>query len=104
MIYEYININNPNLSFIHKAVGESAMTDKTIESCRWEEATSELFVTFTNTLSVDDKTILDGIVTNSIDNPYSPDITPTSFSLKATDDKNWDVKIDTDGIINTNLK
>ena len=103
MIYEF-SINNPNLSFIHKEVEASAMTDKTIESCRWEEETSELFVTFTNILSDDDKIILDGIVTNSIDNPYSPDITPTSFSLKAIDDKNWDVKIDTDGVINTNLQ
>ena len=103
MIYEF-SINNTNLSFIHKEVEASAMTDKTIESCRWDEATLKLFVSFTNELSADDKIILDGIVTNSNDNPYSPDITPTSFSLKATDDKNWDVKIDTDGIINTNLK
>jgi len=62
-VYHYEN--KPNslvLTYIHDEVTASAMTDKSIEYCRWDEDGAHLCVTFTNELSAGDKTILDGIV------------------------------------------
>lgn len=52
----------PDLAVIHTDVAASAMTDKTIEYCHWDELSAELYVMFTGTLSGGDITILDGIV------------------------------------------
>lgn len=66
MLYEYTNkITMPNLDQIHLDVAASAMTDKIIEWCRWDELTDVLKVTFTNELIAGDKTILDGIVVDN---------------------------------------
>jgi len=66
MLYEYTGkATMPNLDQIHLDVAASAMTDKTIEWCRWDEATEVLKVVFTNELIAGDKTILDAIVTNN---------------------------------------
>jgi len=63
MLYEYTDKTSmPNLDQIHLDVAASEMTDKTIEWCRWDEATEILKTVFTNELIVGDKTILDGIV------------------------------------------
>ena len=66
MLYEYTDKTNmPNLDQIHLDVASSAMTDKTIEWCRWDELTDILKVVFTTTLIAGDKTILDGIVVDN---------------------------------------
>lgn len=63
MEYTYNNkVTSPNLDNIHVDVNSSSMSEKSIEWCRWDESTSILKVKFTNTLSVDDKIILDTIV------------------------------------------
>lgn len=66
MLYEYTGkVTMPNLDQIHLDVAASEMTDKTIEWCRWDEATGILKIVFTNTLSAPDKTILDNIVVDN---------------------------------------
>jgi len=63
MEYIYENkVTSPNLDQIHQDVTNSAMSDKSIEWCRWDEATQNLKVVFTNSLSAGDKDILDNIV------------------------------------------
>lgn len=75
-IYQYEEItNSPNLktsdaegvliSGIHYDVANSAMVDKAIVQCTWDEATAILIVEFENTLIAGDKTILDAIVSNN---------------------------------------
>ena len=67
MEYQYANGTvSPNLEGIHLDVSNSSMVDKGIEWCRWDESTQILRVVFTNELSVDDKSILDTIVSNNI--------------------------------------
>jgi len=62
MLYEYTKTQLPHLQYIHDEVAASAMTDKGIEWCNWEEDDQELKVNFTNTLSTEDEDILDSIV------------------------------------------
>ena len=65
--YEYPNKETtPNLSNIHVDIGTSAMTDKNIDFCRWDQDTEILQVVWDDALDAGDKTILDAIVvTNS---------------------------------------
>jgi hypothetical protein len=64
--YEYTNIADwPNLDGITSDVAASAMTDKSLEYCRWDEDDEILQVIFTNDLSAGDKSILDTIVANN---------------------------------------
>lgn len=64
--YKYENKNaSPNLDGIHLDVVASAMTDKNIEYCRWDEDIAELKVWWADSLSGGDKTILDTIVANN---------------------------------------
>jgi len=64
--YDYPNkITCPNMEGIHTDVAASAMADKAITGCRWDESDDILHVIFDNTLSGADKTILDGIVANN---------------------------------------
>ncbi len=63
--YEYTSITSINLTSIYLGVQESSMSDKSLEDCNWDEGTEILTVTFTNSLSAPDKTILDGIVADS---------------------------------------
>ena len=64
--YSYTNkTNKPDLDSIHLDVFNSAMTDKTIDWCKWHEKTQVLEVNFTNSLSAGDKNILDSIITNN---------------------------------------
>jgi len=61
--YKYDNKPTPqNLDKIHAEVATSAMTDKKIEWCRWDEETAILQVVWTDALGAADKAILDGIV------------------------------------------
>lgn len=63
MEYTYENkVTSPNLDQIHQEIANSAMSDKSIEWCRWDEASKNLKIVFTNSLSAGDKTILDDIV------------------------------------------
>jgi hypothetical protein len=63
MDYLYENIaTEPDLTGIHTDVEASAMTDKNIEGCRWDEEPETLLVVWQDELSAGDKTILDGIV------------------------------------------
>ena len=65
-IYEYQNKElSVNLTQIHLDVESSAMTDKTIEWCRWDESTTYLCVIFTNELTSEDKAILDQIIADN---------------------------------------
>lgn len=52
----------PNLPQIHTDVAASAMTNKNIQGCRWDDDVDVLKVFFDAALSGADKTILDGIV------------------------------------------
>ena len=63
--YEYTSITSIDLTKIYLGVQESSMSDKSIEQSNWDESTEILTVTFTNSLSAPDKTILDGIVADS---------------------------------------
>lgn len=76
MEYTYTNIDTkPDLSSfddddnaisgIHYDVENSEMTDKSIEYCVWYEDTEILKVTFTNSLSTSDKSILDTIINDN---------------------------------------
>ena len=64
-MYNYTSIQAVDIHQIHIDVAASAMTDKTIEWCRWDEDNTTLQVEFTNVLSGADKTKLDTIVTNN---------------------------------------
>jgi len=59
------------------------MTDKGIEWCRWNKLDDNLQIDFTNILSGDDKTILDGIVAACPEN--SDIVSETCFCLKISD-------------------
>ncbi len=58
--------DGPDLEQLHLDIDSSAMADKDITDCRWDEEAiepdEELNVTFDNTLSAGDKTILDGLI------------------------------------------
>jgi len=61
--YDYNGVATaPNLDGITDDVAASAMTDKNLEYCRWDQADEHLGVFWTGSLSGGDKTILDGIV------------------------------------------
>ena len=61
--YEYLDkITSPNLTGIHDDVIASAITDKNIEWCRWDEDIATLKVVWQDALSAEDKALLDGIV------------------------------------------
>jgi len=63
VIYEYPNKPQAqDLDAIHAAVAASAMVDKAIEFCRWDEDAAILQVVWADALDAADKTILDGIV------------------------------------------
>jgi len=65
MIYHFSKPGqvSPDLTALKEAVLASAMTDKGIDFCRWdEEPDGDLEVVFTNELGAGDKLILDGIV------------------------------------------
>lgn len=61
----------PNLIKLEGEIDSSAMTDKSIEWCRWDESSSELKLLFTNSLIAADKTILDGLV--AVHDPAYPE-------------------------------
>lgn len=82
MLYEYSKTQLPRLSQIHADVIASAMTDKSMEWCNWEEDEQKLKVNFTNTLIAEDKTILDGIVTAC---PGETNDIPGELSIKNGD-------------------
>ena len=54
-----------NIKIKNLDVESSAMTDKTIEWCRWDESTTYLCVIFTNELTSEDKAILDQIIADN---------------------------------------
>jgi len=63
VIYEYPNkAQEPNLNDIHTAVAASAMADKNIDYCRWDQDTELLQVCWQEALDAPDKAILDAIV------------------------------------------
>ena len=65
-MYEYTDkTTEPDLDQIHTDVAASAMTDKVIEYCTWDDSTDILCVWFTNALSGGDKTALDTVVTDN---------------------------------------
>jgi len=69
MEYFYNNLSGvPTLAKIHVDVKGSEMTDKNIDSCSFDG--SQLKIIFDNELSAGDKTLLDTIVDNSLDQPY----------------------------------
>lgn len=64
--YDYTDIvTKPNTTQTLLDVALSAMTDKSIEYCHWDEGTALLLIFWTDTLSGPDKTILDGIVVDN---------------------------------------
>jgi len=64
--YLYENRSSePNLRQIHTDVAASAMDDKVIDYCRWDQATERISVFFINELSTNDETRLGVIVGNS---------------------------------------
>jgi hypothetical protein len=64
MTYTYTLVSeSPDLDFIHIQVASSLMVDKQIDYCRYDEDLCLLQVIFINELSVEDKAILDQIVT-----------------------------------------
>ena len=66
MVYTYEDKDTqPDLVGIAEGVAASEMTDKEIEGCRWDEDPKTLEVYFVNELSVDDKAILDTIVSSN---------------------------------------
>jgi len=98
-IYEYNNItNSPDLNYIQNSVLESEMTNKTIEHCRWDENNSILVVAFTNSLSGEDKTILDTIVSNC---PDISESVPTEVRLKSPNGTSWILTVDNNGVLGT---
>ena len=62
--YTYSPSGTPDMDYIHTAVAASAMSDKDIDHCHYTSGGS-LYVYFTNALEAGDKTILDGIVSDS---------------------------------------
>lgn len=62
MIYEYAFGAVIDLWLIHADVAASAMTDKRIDFCNWDEAAAVLAVVFVAELSAADKAVLDAIV------------------------------------------
>lgn len=65
-MYEYTGkTTEPDLDQIHTDVAASAMTDKTIEYCIWDDSTDKLCTWFANALSGADKTAFDTVVTNN---------------------------------------
>ena len=99
VIYEYNSIiNSPNLEYIQEEVLESEMTNKTIEYCRWNEENSILLVFFTNSLSGDDKAILDTVVSNC---PAISESVPTEIILKSPDGTSWILTVDNNGVLDT---
>jgi len=97
--YEYNNIaSSPNLEYIRSSVLESGMINKTIEYCSWNESNTTVNVIFTNSLSEDDKAILDNIVSNC------PDISenvPTEIRLKSPNGTPWILIVGDDGVLDT---
>jgi hypothetical protein len=66
MEYMYSDIATaPNLNQVHVDIAGSAMTDKNIEYCRWDETEAHVHVCMQSELSGGDKTILDGIVADN---------------------------------------
>ena len=66
MEYEYTDVTTqPDLAKIHADVAASAMTDKGIEWCRWDEEAGVLKVKFSAELNAADGEALDGIVAAS---------------------------------------
>jgi len=83
MLYEYVRAICPHIPYIHEEVSSSVMTDKSIEWCRWDDLDDSLKVNFTNILSGDDKTILDGIVATCPE--YSDEVSETCLCLRISD-------------------
>jgi len=98
VLYEYTDIvNSPRLDIIHCCVCNSEMLNKTIEYCRWDKSTKILIINFTNELSVDDKALLDTIISNC---DYTS-LSPNSINLTSQNYTNWKLKIDNDGVLIT---
>lgn len=55
----------PDTDQIHVDVAASMMTDKNIVGCRWDESIEILKVVWQESLSAEDKTLLDGIITDN---------------------------------------
>lgn len=96
MNYTYENTVSPNIDKIQSDIADSDMSDKTVEYCTYNSITKDLVLTFTNSLSAGDITILDGIVSgndnytllkykinNSYNNPTDKNI--NLFSLHRKD-------------------
>ncbi len=67
--YHYIGVTTADLGYIHKQVAASGtMTDKSLEVCTQG---TDLVIQFTNSLSAEDKTILDGIVADAQNYPLA---------------------------------
>jgi len=95
--YEYTGIaTKPDVEGIMQGVADSAMTDKSIEYCNWDQTTEILNVYFTNTLSGGDKTILDGIIAN----PPSPN-PQYGITLVSSNGTHWRVIVDDEGVLTT---
>lgn len=63
MTYYYTKEDqSPDLWAVHEAVALSEMTNKDIAYCRYDEDTKLLKVIFTSSLSIEDETILDRII------------------------------------------
>ena len=62
MEYQYTNINPTNVGTIQENILASTMTDKTVENVNWNSGDEIVRITFTNTLSGADKTLLDAVV------------------------------------------
>jgi len=98
MEYTYENITvSPCLILIQSEILASAMTDKSVEGCGWDEDTQILRVLFTSTLSGSDEDILDDIITNRIP-ASSPDCcspkTPSDEYVDRGDSSEYDFNVE----------
>lgn len=60
--YYYNKSIEINLLSIHTEISNSAMNNKSLEYCIWDEESSKLEIIFTNELDIEDKNILDLII------------------------------------------
>lgn len=62
MEYQYPNITSINVGTLKESILASTMTDKTVENINWNSGDEIARITFTNTLSAPDKTLLDAVI------------------------------------------
>lgn len=87
MEYIYNAISAFNLERLGKDVNDSAMTDKTLEYATYNQGPEQLHVFFTNTLSAEDKTLLDGIVATNDPSPLPEEEDTVEILLQQGKDK-----------------